>query len=112
LRLADGHAVTTSQQWLTQRRPQILRLFEQNIFGVTPAAATHAITHARIIEHNEHALNGLAVREQVTSPSNPHPASHPPHKSCAPCACSSTSPPRRPPRIIPCPSSSASTSSV
>lgn len=77
LRLANGHtgspaslragakAVTTSQQWLTQRRPEILRLFEQNIFGVTPAAAKNAITHARIIEHNEHALNGLAVREQV-----------------------------------------------
>ena len=85
LRLADGHAgspasllagakaVTTSQQWFTQRRPEILRLFEDNIFGATPAAATHAITHARIIEHNEHALNGLAVREQVDLTFEPAP---------------------------------------
>ena len=42
LRLADGHTITTPQQWFTQRRPEILRLFEQNIFGVTPAAAKNA----------------------------------------------------------------------
>src|SRR5215469_2227293 len=65
LRLADDHTVTTPQQWFTQRRPEILRLFEDNIFGVTPAAAKNAITHARIIEHNENALDGLAVREQI-----------------------------------------------
>src|ERR1700761_2703834 len=73
LRLADGHTVTTPQQWFTQRRPEILRLFEENICGVTPAAAKNAITHARIIEHNEHALNGLAVREQVDLTFEPAP---------------------------------------
>ena len=73
LRLADGRIVTTSQQWFTQRRPQILRLFEENIFGHTPDAAKNAITHARIIEHNEHALNGLAVREQVELTFDPAP---------------------------------------
>jgi dienelactone hydrolase len=65
LRLADGHTVTTSQQWFDTRRPEILRLFEENVFGRTPGTAQNAITHARIIEHNEHALDGLAVREQV-----------------------------------------------
>src|SRR5215469_942267 len=73
LRLADGQAVTTSQQWFSERRPEILRLFEDNIFGVTPPAAKNAITHARIIEHNEHALNGLAVREQVDLTFEPSP---------------------------------------
>ncbi len=73
LRVANGHPVTTPQQWFTQRRPEILRLFEDNVFGVTPAAAQHAITHARIIEHNEHALNGLAVREQVELTFDPAP---------------------------------------
>ena len=73
VRLADGRAVTTSQQWFTQRRPEILRLFEDNIFGRTPDAAKNAITHARISEHNEHALNGLAVREQVDLTFEPAP---------------------------------------
>jgi len=73
LRLADGHTVTTSQQWFTQRRPEIIRLFEDNIFGVTPTAAKNAITHARIVEHNEHALNGLAIREQVDLTFEPEP---------------------------------------
>ena len=73
LRLADGHAVTTPQQWYAERRPQILHLFEDNLFGVTPQAAKNAITHARIIEHNEHALDGLAVREQVDLTFEPAP---------------------------------------
>src|SRR6201996_4341356 len=73
LRPADGRTVTTPQQWLTQRRPEILRLFEQNIFGATPTAAKNAITRARIIEHNEHALNGLAIREQVDLTFEPAP---------------------------------------
>lgn len=73
LRLDNGHEVTTPQQWFTERRPEILRLFEDNLFGVTPNAAKNAITHARIIEHNEHALNGLAVREQIDLSFEPAP---------------------------------------
>jgi dienelactone hydrolase len=73
LRLADGHTVTSPQQWFTQRRPEILHLFEENVFGVTPTAAKYAVAHARIIEHNEHALNGLAVREQVDLTFEPAP---------------------------------------
>src|SRR5215472_849813 len=77
LRLSDGHTVATSEQWFTQRRPEILRLFEENVFGVRPAAAKNAITHARIIEHNEHALDGLAVREQVDLTFEPAPGAMP-----------------------------------
>jgi dienelactone hydrolase len=73
LRLSNGRPVTTASQWFTLRRPEILHLFEDTIFGRTPEAAQHAITHARILEHNEHALNGLAVREQVELTFDPAP---------------------------------------
>src|SRR5579875_253636 len=77
LRTADGRAITNPQQWFNQRRPEILQLFEDNIFGRTPATAQHTATHARIIEHNEHALNGLAVREQVELTFDPAPGVSP-----------------------------------
>ncbi|GGG84401.1 glucuronyl esterase domain-containing protein [Edaphobacter dinghuensis] len=65
LRLSNGAPVTTAKQWTTERRPEILHLFEENVFGVTPPAALHAVAHARVVEHNDHALDGLAVREQI-----------------------------------------------
>lgn len=78
LRLANGTPVTTPQQWTAQRRPEILRLFEDNVFGVTPPAAVHAIAHAHIVEHDDHALNGLAIREQIDLSFDPAPGITPP----------------------------------
>lgn len=65
LQLSNGAIVTTPQQWIAQRRPEILRLFEDNVFGVTPPAAIHAIAQARVIEQSDRALGGLAIREQI-----------------------------------------------
>src|SRR5579875_803100 len=73
LQMADGQPVTTASQWYAQRRPEIMRLFEQDEFGVTPLAAQHAVVHAKLIEHNDHALGGLAIREQVELTFDPAP---------------------------------------
>jgi dienelactone hydrolase len=73
LRLSDGKRITTAAEWTGKRRPEILRLLEENVFGKTPEAAKKALTHARVIEHNEHALDGLAVREQVDLTFDPAP---------------------------------------
>jgi dienelactone hydrolase len=77
LRMEDGRPVTTPKQWYTERRPQIVRLFEENVFGRTPDAAKNAVVHARIIEHNEHALDGLAIREQIELTFDPAPGISP-----------------------------------
>ncbi len=77
LQLADGRSVTTAQQWFTQRRPEILRLFEENIFGHTPETAQHAVMHATVIERDEHALDGVAVREQIDLTFEPAPGVSP-----------------------------------
>ncbi len=77
LTTANGRAVATAAQWTDERRPELLQLFEQNEFGRTPEAARHAVMHARIIEHDEHALGGTAIREQVDLTFDPAPGNTP-----------------------------------
>ena len=35
--LADGRKVTDAQMWTSERRPELLRLFETHVYGRTPA---------------------------------------------------------------------------
>ena len=72
LAMQNGKPVSSAAQW-PARRAELLHLFEENEFGVTPEAAKHAVAHARVIEHDEHALGGLAVREQVELTFDPAP---------------------------------------
>ncbi|GGH09083.1 acetylxylan esterase [Silvibacterium dinghuense] len=78
LRMENGKPVTNAAMWNAQRRPEILRLFEENEFGRTPDAARAAVMHAKIIERNDYALNGLAVREQIELTFDPAPGVTPP----------------------------------
>jgi hypothetical protein len=77
LKLNDGTAVTTKKIWESQRRPQILALFEEDVFGRTPANANVPV-RATIVEQDRHALGGKAVRKQIdlsftgAGPSGPH----------------------------------------
>jgi hypothetical protein len=64
LTLANGKQVNTAAQWTQQRRPEILRLFEANEFGRTPADA-HVPLRAHIVEEDRHALGGKAIRKQI-----------------------------------------------
>jgi hypothetical protein len=77
LRLNDGQAVTSAKQWMTQRRPQILRLLRTQMFGVNPDWSRRLkVQH---IDVDPDALEGLARREQITLvlPGNPSgPALH------------------------------------
>lgn len=57
-----GKKVTTADQWKQQRRPEILALFEQHVYGVTPTDKVHA---EYSVESGE-AYDGLATRKQVT----------------------------------------------
>lgn len=38
LKMFDGTSVTTAEQWRTQRRPELIRLVQHYMYGVTPAA--------------------------------------------------------------------------
>ena len=60
---ADGSRVTDSESWLQKRRPEILELYRENIFGRSPEAATNVTFN--VWETSTNALSGTATREQV-----------------------------------------------
>jgi hypothetical protein len=61
---AEGTAVRTARQWWRLRRPELVRLFERDIYGISPARPAHM--RFVVTETNPGALGGIAVRKQVT----------------------------------------------
>jgi hypothetical protein len=60
---SNGKRVTNARAW-RQRRAEILRLFETQVYGRTPPTKT-GITFTET-KRSENAVNGLAVRREVT----------------------------------------------
>jgi hypothetical protein len=60
---ADGSRVTNAATWLTKRRPEILELYRENIFGRSPDTGTNMTFN--VWEMSTNALNGNAVRKQI-----------------------------------------------
>lgn len=65
---ANGKRVTTPAQWRGQRRPELLNLFAAHVYGRLPANAAprSSVSSIRIDERGSEALEGAAVRRQVT----------------------------------------------
>lgn len=63
LRTADGDSVTSVKLWREKRRPELMKLFSENVYGVTPNENLRV--RYRVLEENDWALNGMAYREQV-----------------------------------------------
>ncbi|MBI2686664.1 MAG: acetylxylan esterase [Acidobacteria bacterium] len=61
--MADGTAVTTAAMWKKQRRPEILELFAENVYGHTPKAKIRLRTE--VLEIDKTAHGGTATRKQV-----------------------------------------------
>ena len=59
----NGQQVTKKKQWEKIRRPEILKLFQDNEYGILPDAKIK--TSYRIVEENDNALEGKAIRRQV-----------------------------------------------
>jgi hypothetical protein len=66
LRLDNGAPVDDAHTWRTQRRAEILTLFEQQVYGHTPTPA-HAlqVTH-EVTSVTQAALGGQATRQEIT----------------------------------------------
>ena len=62
--MEDGTAVADAETWNEKRRGEILQLFKQHVFGAMPPALP--IAKVDIHETDESALEGRAVRKQVT----------------------------------------------
>lgn len=60
----NGDRVTTAEQWQKFRRPELLQLFETQMFGRAPGKPTEL--HWEVFEEDRTALDGQAIRKQVT----------------------------------------------
>ena len=58
-----GKSITNSQEWMEIRRPEILSLFEESMYGKIPG--TLHISSYKIIETDTGALGNMAIRKQV-----------------------------------------------
>ena len=64
LTLSNGLKVTDSKTWLEKRRPELLTLFADQVYGHGPAES--APLRASEVFTDRKALNGKAIRKQVT----------------------------------------------
>jgi hypothetical protein len=63
LTLENGQPVTDARAWEQRRRPELLRLFEEHVFGRTVAPRAKPLVE--VMEAGTPALNGKAIRKQV-----------------------------------------------
>jgi hypothetical protein len=68
--LLNGAPIRTRATFERERRPELLQLFEENIYGKTPKGTIPVRVIARDVD--EHALGGLASRSQITIAVGPH----------------------------------------
>jgi hypothetical protein len=63
LKLNNGKLVTDTNTWIKKRRPELLKLFQQEVYGKSPSPKRieYEITSIRT-----NALNGKAIRKEIT----------------------------------------------
>ena len=64
LQLNNGTLVTTADAWISKRRPEIVKLYEDNQFG--KIRGRPAALRFNVFEKGTTTLNGKAIRKQVT----------------------------------------------
>src|SRR5215203_753680 len=64
LTLSNGKKVTDAKTWTTKRRPEIIKLFEEQQFGKMPGRP--ADLHFNVFDKGTPAFDGKAIRKQVT----------------------------------------------
>lgn len=63
LKAEDGTAISTVEQWTSKRRPEILRLFEEHVFGTIPKGDVRL--HTEVLSETSSAIDGTALRREV-----------------------------------------------
>jgi len=64
LKLANGNSVATAKVWFEKRRPEIVKLFEENQYGRMPDRPRDM--HFDVFDRATPAFDGKAVRRQAT----------------------------------------------
>lgn len=63
LKMQDGKAVATKEQWNNERRKEILQLFETQVYGKAPAHPK--ALHFKVLNEDRYAINNMATRKEV-----------------------------------------------
>ena len=72
LKLANGKPVRDAAAWMKKRRPELVRLFEDNIYGRSPGRPAGMTFD--LFDKGTPALDGKALRKQVTIHFSTNPA--------------------------------------
>ncbi len=62
--MQDGSKVTDGKMWFQKRRPEILHLFESEVYGKSPLRSKEMAF--QVTSEKQNALDGLAIRKEVT----------------------------------------------
>lgn len=62
--LTNGQRVTSAEVWRTQRRPELLKLFETHVYGKSPDRPEKMSFDVKSVDRE--ALGGAAIRKEVT----------------------------------------------
>ena len=64
LKTSKGEVVTSADAWASRRRPEILAMFEEHVFGKLPETVPKLRTRLR--SRTDNAMGGKAVRREIT----------------------------------------------
>jgi len=62
---AEGKAITAPDEWMNVRRPQILSLFANLVYGRVPVPESPIKTEVRILDVDKTFMHGKAVRKRI-----------------------------------------------
>lgn len=63
LACTDGSRVTSAEDWMNRRRPELLELFREYVYGRSPPPATP--TTYEVLSVDKNAFNGLAIKKRI-----------------------------------------------
>ncbi len=59
----DGESINTTELWTQKRRPELLKFFEEEVYGKVPGNLDEY--SFKLLEQEENAMDGNAIRKQV-----------------------------------------------
>ncbi len=66
LLMADGRKVATREDWVNERRPELVRIFEDQVYGKVPEPPQPIRATISVRSEDKQALGGTAVRREIT----------------------------------------------
>ena len=63
LTMSDGRRVADAEGWMSERRPELLALFESQIYGKAPGRPEGV--HFEVLSEDRYALSNMATRKEI-----------------------------------------------